>query len=129
MQDFLTFVDANSQLNGHSANSSGSTHYFLSKFSTLQAPAPSYPPVQEQLSRSVVGEFNRAQLECGRGECSNSSCHNCLKKHRPKHSVCPHKEDYCDACAEENAEVRAKQTILNRLPEDLKKLDDWIKVI
>ena len=88
------------------------------------------------MSRSVIGEFNRAQRECGRGQCSNGSCHNWLKKHRPKHSVCPHKEDYCDTCAQKNAEVRAKQTTLNRLqqaaaslPEDLKRLEDDIKAI
>ena len=57
MQDFLTFVDANGQLNGHSANSSRPTHYFLSKFSTLQAPAPSCPLVQEQLSNLLLGSL------------------------------------------------------------------------
>ena len=72
----------------------------ISKFSTVQAPAPSCPQFQERLSRSVVGEFNRAQRKRGRGECSNGSCHNWLKKHRPKHSVYPHKEDYCDICAQ-----------------------------
>ena len=83
-----------------------------------------------------MGEFNRAQRECGRGECSNGSCHNWLKKHRPKHGLCPHKVDYCDTCAKQNAEVRAKQTTLNRLqqaaassPEELKRLEDEIKAI
>lgn len=72
----------------------------------------------------------------GRGECSNGSCHNWLKKHRPKHGLCPHKVDYCDTCAKQNAEVRAKQTTLNRLqqaaassPEELKRLEDEIKAI
>ena len=78
MEDFLSFVDENSQPNGRSADSSGPTFYFLPKFSTLQAPAPDSPQFQECLliSRSVVGEFNRAQRESGRGECSNGSCHN-----------------------------------------------------
>ena len=133
MQDFLSFVAINSQPNGRSADSF-LTYYFVPKFSTLQAPAPNSPQFQERLSRSVIGEFNQAQRECGRGQCSNGSCHNWLKKHRPKHSVCPHKEDYCDTCAQTNAEVRAKQTTLNRLqqaaaslPEDLKQLEDDIK--
>ena len=52
----------------------------LSKFTTLQTPAPASPQFQEHLSRSVVGEFHQAQRECGRGECSNGSCHNWLKK-------------------------------------------------
>ena len=68
MEDFLNFVDVNSQPNGRSADSRGPTYYFLSKFTTLQAPAPSSPQFQERLSRSVVGEFNRAQRELGRGE-------------------------------------------------------------
>ena len=67
MEDFLSFVDENSQPNGRSADSSGPTFYFLPKFSTLQAPAPDSPQFQERLSRSVVGEFNRAQQESGRG--------------------------------------------------------------
>ena len=73
MEDFLY---VNSQPNGRSADSSGPTYYLLSKFTTLQAPAPTSPQFQEHLSRSVVGEINRAQRECGRGECSNGSCHN-----------------------------------------------------
>ena len=136
MEDFLSFVDSNSQPNGRSADSSGPTYYFLSKFSTLQAPTPNSPHFQEHLSRSVIGEFNRAQRECGTGECSNGSCHNWLKRYRPKHAICPHKEDYCDTCAQKNAEVRAKQTTLNRLqqaasslPEKLKQLEDEIMAI
>ena len=35
MQDFLSFVDINSQPNGRSADSSGPTYYFFPKFSTL----------------------------------------------------------------------------------------------
>ena len=34
-QEFLNFVDLNSQPNGRSAESSSSTHYFLPKFSKL----------------------------------------------------------------------------------------------
>lgn len=34
MEDFLRFVDMNSQPNGRSADLSGPTYYFLSKFST-----------------------------------------------------------------------------------------------
>ena len=136
MEDFLNFVDANSQPNGRSADSSGPTHYLLQKFSTLQTPPPNSPQYQERLSRSVVGEFNRAQRETGRGQCSNGSCHNWLKQHRPKHSISPHKEDYCDTCASKNAEIRTKLTTLNRLrqaatslPEDLEHLEEEIKAI
>ena len=50
--------------------------------------------------------------------------------------MCLHKNDYWDTCAQKNAEVRAKQTTLNRLqqaaaslPEDLQRLEDEIKAI
>ena len=67
MQDFLQFVDINSQPNGRSADSTGPTHYFLPKFSTIHAPKPGVPNYQERLTCSVVGEFNRAQRESGKG--------------------------------------------------------------
>ena len=38
MEDFLTFVDTNSQPNGWKADSTSPTFYFLPKFSTLQLP-------------------------------------------------------------------------------------------
>lgn len=79
MQYFLDFVDVNCQSNVRSANSSGPTYYLLPKFTTLQTPTANCPQFQERLSRSVVGEFNRAQRETGRRECSNGSCHNWLK--------------------------------------------------
>ena len=93
-EDFLNFVDANSQPNSRNADSSGPTHYFLQKFSTLQMPPPNSPQYQERLSRSVIGEFNHTQRETGRGQCSNGSCHNWLKQHRPKHSISPHKDTF-----------------------------------
>lgn len=136
MYNFLDFVDANSQPNGRSADSSGPTYYFLPKFSTLQTPPSNCPHYQDRLRRSVVGEFNRAQRESGRGECSNGSCHNWLKTHRPKHGICPHQEDYCDTCAQKNEEIRARQTTLNRLkqataslPEDLEKIEEELRGI
>ena len=41
-QDFIEFVDINSQPNGRSADSSGPTAYFLPKFTTTQAPNQAY---------------------------------------------------------------------------------------
>lgn len=133
MDDFLAFVDANSQPNGRSSDSTSATFYFLSKFSTLKTPKAGCPQYEEHLSRSLVREFNRAQHE---GECSNGSCHNWLKQHRPKHTIRPHQQDYCDTCAQHNANVKAKQTTLNRLqqaaasqPEELEQLSDEIKAM
>ena len=63
MEEFLLFVDINSQSNGRSADSSGPTLYFLPKFSTIQAPKFGVNQFEEHLKRSVVGEFNRTQQE------------------------------------------------------------------
>ena len=44
--DFLQFVELNSQPNGRSADSHGATHFFLSKFTTIRIPssgAKNYP--------------------------------------------------------------------------------------
>ena len=131
LDDFLTFVDTNSQPNGRSEDSSGPTSYFLPKFTTIQAPKQGISHYQERLKRSVVGEFNRAQVEAGRGSCSNGTSHNWLKKYRPKLSVCPHKEDYCDTCSKRKEEIRARQTTINRLlasaatdPSEISRLED-----
>ena len=61
--DFLQFMDINSQPNGRSADTSGPTHYFLPKFTTIQSPKPGVPNYQEHVAQSVVGEFNRAQRQ------------------------------------------------------------------
>lgn len=127
-QDFIEFVDMNTQPNGRSA---GPTPYFLPKFTTIQAPKPSVSNYNERLSRSVVGEFNRVQCERGRGECSNGSSHNWLKAERPKVAICP---DYCDTCSKYKVEIHAKQTTINRLlqsanasPNEVVKLESKMK--
>ena len=107
MQDFL---DMNSQPNGRSADSTGPTHYCLPKFTTIQMPKSGVPHY-EHVQRSLVGEFNRAQRERGRGECSNSSSHNWLKQ-RPKVAICPRQTDYCDTCKKRNIEIDGSQTTL-----------------
>ncbi len=132
MEDFLTFVDMNSQPNGRSADSSGPTSYFLPKFTTIQTPKTSVSNYEERVQRSVVGEFNRSQHERGRGECSNSSSHNWLKQ-RPKVVICPHQTDYCDTYKQKQVEIHTKQTTVNRLlqsynsdPVEVKKIEDDI---
>ena len=62
MEYFLQFVDCNSQPNGRSADSSGPTLYFISKFTTIQIPKKDVHNYSERLSRSVVGEFNRVHV-------------------------------------------------------------------
>ena len=115
MQDFLQFADVNCQPSGRSQGSSGPTAYFLPKFDTVQTPKVGSRNYEERAKRSVVGEFNRAQEDLGRGTCSNGSSHNWLKQHRSKVGICPHQADYCDTCATNKEAIRAKQTTLNRM--------------
>lgn len=61
MQDFLAFVDNNSQPNGRSADYHGPTFYFASKFTSIKSPKKNVANYDVRLQRSVVGEFNRAQ--------------------------------------------------------------------
>lgn len=134
LQEFLQFVDNNSQPNGRSADSTGPTSYFIPKFTAIQMPKPTVSHYDERLCRSVVGEFNRTQREKGRQEISNGSSHNWLKAHRPKVAICPHQEDYCDVCSKSKSLVHSKQTTINRLlqsanasAEDIKKLEEELK--
>ena len=120
----MEFVDLNSQPNGRSA---GPTHYFLPKFTTIQTPKSGVTHYEERLSRSVIGEFNKVQLESGQGVCSNGSSHNWLNAHRPKVGICPHQEDYC---SRKKNEIHAKQTMINSLlqssnanPDEIKELE------
>ena len=129
-QQFLEFVDMNSQPNGRSADSPGPTIYFSPKFTTIQMPKQGTSHYQERVKRFVVGEFNRTQRESGRGECSNGSSHNWLKSDRPKVAICPHREDYCDTCSKQKISINAKQTTINCLkqasnsePDEIKKLE------
>jgi len=77
--------------------------------SRVQMPKKGTSHYQEQVKRSLVGEFNRTQCESGLGECSN---------------------DYCDTCAKYKISINTKQTTINRLrqasnskPDKVKKLE------
>ena len=109
------FVDLNSQPNGRSADSTSATHFFLPKFRTIQIPKVGVSNFEERAQQSLLGEFNRTQSELGKPTISNYSASTWLKKERPKHSIYPHKSDYCDTCAKNKELLRSKQTILNRI--------------
>ena len=115
MQDFVSFVDTNSQPNGRSADSHGPTFYFVSSFTTIEMPKKNVSNYETRMQRSVVGIFNKVQREMGKEGCSNGSAHNWLHKHRPKVAICPAKQDYCDFCAKHNTEIHVKQTTLSRI--------------
>lgn len=113
--EFLDFIDQNSQPNGRRLNSKNSTHYFLPKFTTVTVPKKNDPNYQSKLHSSITAEFNRAQTELERDTVSEFSIRSWLKDERAKHSLFPHKVDYCDQCAEFNRDIQAKQQIINRL--------------
>lgn len=113
--NFLQFIDQNSQPNGRSADSSSATHYLLPKFRTIQTPTPGVARYEQRLAESLVGEFNRAQTELQKPTISNYSASTWLKKDRPKHSIYPHKLDFCDTCAKIIERQRACRTTLNRI--------------
>ena len=62
MADFLEFVDLNSQPNGRHAGS------YNAKFSRITPPWPG-ENYDHKVKASVVSEFNKAQIERGRGTC------------------------------------------------------------
>ena len=112
---FLEFVDNNSQPNGRDLNSYGPTHYFLPKFTTIQALKAGVRNYEHRLLTSLTGEFNRAQEEEGKPTVSSFSVSKWLKQHRPKHAIYPHKLDYCDTCAGLNNELQGAEMRLKRL--------------
>ena len=69
----------------------------------------------QRVQQSLVGVFNRAQTEKQRETMSNYSASTWLKSERPKHSIYPHKLDYCDVCAKKKEELQRNQTTLNRI--------------
>lgn len=74
-RNFLKFVDANSQPNGRSEESSV-THYPLPHIQTPQKNVKNY---ELKLTTSLLGEFNRVQQLREHGTCSNYSTSTCLK--------------------------------------------------
>ena len=76
---FLEFVDNNSQPNGRRLDSHNPMHYFLPKFTTITAPKKDVHNYDRRLASSLVGEFNRIQLEDGSSTISNYSACTWLK--------------------------------------------------
>ena len=111
---FVEFVDSNSQPNGRRLDSRNPTHYFLPTFTTISAPKKHVHNYDNRLATSLVGEFNRIQVEDGSSTISDYSALTWLKKERPKHAIYPHKADYCDYCAKIKATIQEKLTSVNR---------------
>ncbi|XP_070534172.1 uncharacterized protein [Ptychodera flava] len=112
-EQFLSFVDMNSQHNGRS-NSSLVEYFFTPKFSRINTPKPDESNFDIKMKSSVVGEFNRTQNEQGKSTCSNSSAKRWLDGHRPKHGIMPHQTDYCDTCKELLQRISSTTAIMRR---------------
>ena len=114
-EQFLEFVDNNSQPNGRQASSYGALFYFLPKFTRIGEPKKSEKNYDEKVKQSLLCEFNRVQKESGQKTCSEQSAFRWLKEDRPKHAICPPRTDYCDRCKELKEEINRQTTILLRL--------------
>ena len=100
----------NSQPNGRQSGSYSAQYYFLPKFTCIDPPKSGEPNYSEKERSSLVSEFNQAQREQGEPEVkSGSTVRNWLKKHRPKHALCPHMIDYCDTCKELDIKCKSLQ--------------------
>ena len=88
---------------------------FCQSLEPFKFPSLVLPRFEQRLRESLLGEFNRCQEEVGKPKISNYSASTWLKKERPKHSIYPHKLDYCDTCAKLSEKIRASQTTLNRI--------------
>lgn len=115
MADFLEFVDLNSQPNGRHAGSYNAQFFFIPKFSRIAPPRPGEKNYDHKVKASVVSEFNRAQIERGRGTCGPTAAAEWLDKHRPKIALHPSMTDYCDTCKNLKEELSRNQAVKNRL--------------
>lgn len=114
-EQFLQFVDVNSQPNGRQSGSYGALFYFLPKFTRIGEPKKSEKNYTDKVEHSLLCEFNRVQEEEGRGKCSERSAFRWLKEDRPRHAICPPRTDYCDRCKELKEEMNRQKTVLQRL--------------
>ena len=115
MADFLEFVDLNSQPNGRA-------HWQLQCSVLLHSQVQSHCSTltrrenfDQKAKASVVSEFNRAQVEQGRGTCGPTAAAEWLDKHRPKVVLHPSMTDYCDTCKSLKQELSRNQAVKNHL--------------
>lgn len=72
-EEFLEFVDNNSQPNRRQASSFGAHFFFLPKFTRIGEPKKSEKEYADKVKHSLLCEFNRVQEESGRKTCSERS--------------------------------------------------------
>ena len=90
-----------------------SAHFlFLPRFTRIVAPAETEKNHEE---KSVVAEFNRAQLEKRRPTCGSTAVREWLHTHRPKVALHPSMTDYCDTGKYLKEQVSRNQAIINRM--------------
>ena len=127
MADFLECVDLNSQPNCRHAGSYSVQFFFIPKFSCIAPPRPG-ENFDQKAKASVVSEFNRAEVEQGRGTCGTTAAAEWLDKYRPKVALHPSITDYCDTCKNLKEELFRNQAVKNRLQQsgnaDLRGLEE-----
>ncbi|XP_070578689.1 uncharacterized protein [Ptychodera flava] len=118
-EQFLEFVDANTYPTGRSeySASSGPLYYFLPVFTRVSIPKVSENNYNTKLMQSVVSVFNQTQQHLGRETVSSRAAESWLSQHRPRHSIQPHKSDYCNTCKEVSKEILTKSTTVQRMRE------------
>ena len=87
----------------------------MPKFTAISTPKLIDPNFEKENDRSsLVGEFNRIQMESGKPTISSFSAAVWLRDNRPKVAIYPHQVDYCDFCAKVKKEIHATQQTINR---------------
>ena len=97
-EEFLKYVDENSQPTGRHTASCRAHYYFSPKFTRTGQPKSSEKCPNLKASHSLLCEFNRSQGYQGQEGCSECSAFWWLKDDRPKHAASLHQTDYCDGC-------------------------------
>ncbi|XP_077995114.1 uncharacterized protein LOC144448701 isoform X1 [Glandiceps talaboti] len=116
-EQFLTFADANSYPTGRHEEHKGPLFYFLPVFTRLSIPRISENNYETKLKHSFIGVFNSNQQQLGRETVSSSAAEGWLSQYRSRHSIHPHKSDYCNTCKEVSKEICTKSTIVQRMTE------------
>ncbi|XP_070541662.1 uncharacterized protein [Ptychodera flava] len=116
-EQFLAFVDANKVPTGRHSEGSGSLYYFLPQYTRISIPKKSENNYEEKMTQSLVAVFNMQQTELDRATVGCTTAERWLHDERPRHSIHPHKSDYCNTCKELSQQISAQKTALQRMME------------
>ena len=131
LDQFLLFVDINSQTNGRPIDSYSTQFYFISKFTRIVPPKKNDPNYSDVAKRSVISVFNAIQ---GKDTVGDSTARGWLQTYRPKVAVHPQYTDYCDKCKQMKEDLARNKAIKKRLIQsgnsteaELRQIEDVMK--